>query len=321
MRPSDVAGPLALPALAGPLAVVAHDAGGAEILSSLLRREGLLQRLDCRVALAGPAQAVFARKLDGLPTCSVAQALDGAATLLCGTGWMSSFEWQAMQDARGSGIPTIAFLDHWVNYRPRFVREGRLGLPDALWVGDESALTIAGRELPERPATLVPNPYFADCREALAALEARAGQAPAAAGGARVLYVCEPVREPALRQFGNERHHGYTEEEALAFALAQLPALLGSRAQLVLRPHPSEAPDKYDRQLAACAWPVRRGGTLPLLDEVAASDVVIGCNSMAMVIGLLGGKQVFSAIPPGGAPCVLPLPGITLLRDRVLQAA
>ena len=84
-------------------------------------------------------------------------------------------------------------------------------------MGDEDALALAGERLPSVPATLVPNPYFADLRERLAQLGRSAPRQTSA--GVRVLYVCEPVREPALRQFGDERHWGHTEEAALQFAL------------------------------------------------------------------------------------------------------
>jgi hypothetical protein len=300
--------------LRGPLVLVAHDAGGAEILSSLVARGGLPAGIDVRLVLEGPAHAVFLRKLGPVQTWPLAQAMRGAAMLLAGTGWQSSLEWDALRQAREQGVPAIAFLDHWVNYRRRFVRQGVCCLPDALWVGDDDAWVLARAELPERPAFLVPNPYFDAMREALAALPRQAALQAAPQAGLRVLFVCEPVREPALHMHGSERHWGYTEEEALAFALDSLPAL-GRIDSLVVRPHPSEAPAKYDTQLAGRPWPVQRGGAASLLEEVAASDVVIGCNSVAMVIGLLAGKRVFCAIPPGGAACLLPQRQIAMLRE------
>ncbi len=297
---------------AGPLAVVAHDAGGAEILSSLLRRGVLGPQPDLRLVLAGPAVAIFERKLGPCRVLPLAQALGGAGTLLSGTGWMGDLEWQALAAARAAGVRSIAFLDHWVNYPARFVRQGRRCLPDALWVGDEPALALARQHLPEVPATLVPNPYFEDARDSLAALVAAQ---PLRCGPPRVLYLCEPVCEPALRHHGNSLHHGYTEVQALDHALIRLPGLLGPIDRFVLRPHPSEAPDKYDTQLFASGLNVHRGGALPLFEEVAAADVVVGLNSMALAIALLGGKRVYSAIPPGGSPCVLPLPGIRMLHE------
>jgi hypothetical protein len=223
-----------------------------------------------------------------------------------------------LRSARERGIPSIAYLDHWTNYRERFVRGGVPCRPDALWVGDDDALALARERLPSVPATLVPNPYFADLRERLAQLGSSSPRD--ATAGVRVLYVCEPLRESALRQFGNERHWGYTEEEALQFALERLPLLGQPIARLVLRPHPSEAPEKYDRQLAASDLPVSRGGGRDLLSEVADCDWVVGCNSMAMVVGLLAGKRVLSAIPPSGGACSLPQCAIEMLRDAVPMA-
>jgi hypothetical protein len=306
-------------ALAGPLAVVAHDAGGAELLSSLLQRHQVLQRLPVRLALAGPALAIFGRKLGPeLPLCSLDEALDGAGMLLAGSGWASPLEWQALGGARGRGIHSVVMLDHWVNYRSRFTREGRLCLPDALWLGDGEALALARQQLAEVPALLLPNPYLADL---LATLPAIDGGQPPRAGHVRVLYVAEPVCEPARRQFGDPMHHGYSEHQALDWALAQLPAALAAAGlridSLVLRPHPSEAADKYGRQLAgwqqACGFPLRRSSAATLLEDLAACEVVVGCQSMAMAIGLAAGRRVYCAIPPGGTPCVLPQVGIVQL--------
>jgi len=306
--------PATWPVLPDPVALVAHDAGGAELLSSLLTRWPQADQAQARWVLDGPARAVFARKLGEGRHWPLAEALAGAATVLTGTGWQSTLEFDALGLAAQLGVPSIAYLDHWVHYRERFVRNGQRHLPDQLWVGDEDALALVRQQLPERPATLVPNPYLADMVAQLQQAQARL-PAPDAAAGVRVLYVCEPIREPARRTHGNERHWGYVEEEALDFALQALARLGTPITQVVVRPHPSEAPDKYDAQCAASSLPVVRGGQGGLLDEVAACDWVVGCNSMAMVVGLAGGKRVWCAVPPGGAPCLLPQAQIGMLRD------
>ena len=54
------------------------------------------------------------------------------------------------------------------------------------------------------------------------------------------------------------------------------------------------------------------------LKEIVEADIVAGCQSMAMVIGLLAQKKVFSCIPPGGPCCCLPQKQIVQLRDLVV---
>lgn len=294
---------------AGPIAVVAHDAGAAEVLSSFVRQ----QRFECRFALEGPACAVFEQKLGPYANLPLETAIDAARGLLCGTSWQSDLELRAIQLARTAAKRSVAWLDHWVQYRERFSRAGVLVLPDELWVSDENALMLAREHLPELNAQLVDNPYFKDIRSAFA----NAAPLRAAAGRLAILYVCEPVRAAALHQFGDPDHWGYTEERALRYFLGNLGALGIPVDRIVIRPHPSEPSGKYHGIAAEYALPIGFSEGRPLTDEVAASDCVVGCGSMAMVIGLIGGKRVLCCIPPGGPRCPLPQTEIEMLRDLV----
>ncbi len=114
--------------LSNTVAIVCHDAGGAEIISSYIKRHGLV----CEYALAGPALKIFKRKLGIHHVKSVEYVINNSEWLLCGTGWQSEFEWKAIQLARDMGKKSVAFLDHWTNYFERFVRLGNIHLPDEI---------------------------------------------------------------------------------------------------------------------------------------------------------------------------------------------
>lgn len=294
--------------LASPVAIVAHDAGGAEMLSSYVAR----RRVPCRLVLDGPALKIFERKLGSVSLTPLAEAIASCSSLLCGTSWESELEWQAIAAAHAAGKPAIAFLDHWVNYRRRFVRGGVVHLPDAIWVGDDAAETLAREIFPETSVQRVSNPYFEDIRDELAKLE----PAPEAAAGRglRALFLCTPVKE-------HEEKRGYTEFDALRYFFSSRAALGRPLTSLVIRPHPSEEPDKYRQIAAEFGSGVRVGGDKPLLQEIAESDVVAGCGSMAMVVALVAGRRVISAVPPGGRASSLPQPEIESLQDLSEQAA
>lgn len=300
------------------IGVVSHDAGGAEVVSSYIRRQGV----EYVATLEGPATRVFARKLGAVPAHDLNDTIRRSAWLLCGTSWQSDLEWRAIALAREAGKHTVVFLDHWVNYRERFDRDGKTCWPDEIWVGDEQGLAMARRLFDglSLAVSLVPNPYFADIHEELRAAETRLG-ARAAGGSSRVLFVSEPIAEHARVRFGNERHWGYTEFEALSYFLENVAVLGVGGERVVLRPHPSELAGKYARILEVQAPHVTLSDGRPLVEEIAESDVVVGCNSMAMVIGLLARKRVLSCIPPGGAPCVLPQTEIESIRDILAARA
>ena len=290
------------------LAVVSHDAGGAELLSSYVRQQGL----SCLYVIEGPALEVFERKLGPMKILPLETAVSRASSVLCGTSWQSDLEYNAIGRARELDKRAIAFLDHWVNYRERFTRGTEVHLPDEIWVGDGIAQQMVAAALPGVPTRLVDNPYFQDLRQELSLL------LPSQAANAdrlTVLYVCEPVSEHMKRQFGNERHLGYVEQEALAHFLAHAHTLGKPIGRIVIRPHPSEPVSKYDSFHTKFDLPLVRGGSQTLLQEIVDCDVVVGCESMAMVVGLLAGKRVITCIPPWGRPCVLPFPEIERLKS------
>lgn len=291
------------------LCVVSHDAGGAELLASYVARDAIC----CEFVLGGAALGIFQRRLGFVSPITLEHALAQCDEFLTGTSWKSNLEWQAIAAARQLDKQTTSFLDHWGNYRERFVRNGVECLPDTLWVGDEIAEKLATDTFPETPVKLVANPYFKDIYEALSKVKVATEQR--SSKGLKVLFVCEPISEHCLRQYGDERYWGYTEFDALRYFFANQAALGEPLASLMIRPHPAEATDKYDQIAAELGEIVSVGGKKTLFQEIVESDVIVGCETMAMVIGLIAGRRVISSIPFGGRPCALPQFEIESLQD------
>lgn len=287
------------------VAIVSHDAGGAEILSSYVAQ----QDMDCIYCLAGPAIRIFERKLGPINVLPLEEAIKMAKSLLCGTG--SDFEFHAIKTARQKGMRTIAFLDHWVNYRERFMRRGETCLPDEIWVGDTVAEARAKTAFPRIKIRFVENPYFAELKSKLAAIPK---PNVARKAGASVLFVGEALREREMLDHGDKPYFGYREADGLRYFLSHLEAVGQSVERLVIRPHPLEQPNKYDEFRQETGPSVVIGGDKTLLEEIIESDVVVGFQSMALVVGLLAGKRVISCIPPGGKACGLPQPEIEHLQ-------
>ncbi len=294
------------------VALVAHDAGGAEILSSWARRNGA----TCLLVAEGPAVAIFHRKCPELTPMPLEEAVAAADWLMCGSGWQSGLERDAIRAGRAASKKTVTFLDHWVNYRERFEENAELILPDEILVGDEEALRIAQAAFPRHPVRLEENPYVLELRDEIAAAEL----ASQSDGSGSILYVCEPVEEHAERAYGNPHHFGYTEHEALKFFLDNVDRLDPDGRAIVVRPHPSETADKYSWAANASIRPISFSDGKTLLEETLAADVVVGCESMALFVAMLAGRRVVSAIPPGGRPCQLPHPGIEHLASLEAKA-
>jgi hypothetical protein len=296
------------------VAIVSHDAGGAEMLASYVSQH----TLACRFILEGPAVKVFNRRLGAVEIISLADGLSLCDQILCGTSWQSDLEWRAIGLGQAAGKRTVAFLDHWINYPQRFIRNGVQHLPDELWVGDAYAEKLAREHFPNLPIRLEPNPYFIDVQRQLAELEVRT--ASAVGKGKRVLYVSENISQHARMVYGDERYFGYTEFDAIEYLLGNIHVLGHAIDSVVIRPHPSDANGKYDALIDRFSGIAQLGSDKPLLNEIAEADVVVGSQSMAMVVGVLANKMVISCIPPGGPSCNLPQPQILTFSELVAKA-
>jgi hypothetical protein len=282
------------------LCIVSHDAGGAEILASYVAQQGLA----CSKVLAGPALRIFQRHFGQVETLGLEEAVASCESFLCGTSWQSDLEWTVLGRAAKAGKRTIAYLEHWVNYPERFVRNGIQHLPDELWVGDADAEILAKAHFPGTPIRLVPNPYLLKTVENIRKLET-AGKLRTR-GEVNVLFVCENISDHAREQHGDPRWWGYTEVEALEYFFSCLASLEETVNTVTIRPHPSENPEKYLPVADRFRPMARLSSGATLAEEIARADIVAGCESMAMVVALEAGKKVICAIPPGGRSSCLP---------------
>lgn len=225
--------------------VVAHDAGGAEVVSSWLRRN---PQCSCRIIVEGPAVSIFERKLGVIqlePVADLERLVEESSQVLTGTSWGSDLEKQAIRLATRHNVKVVSFLDHWGNYPERFQLVGEQVLPDEIWVGDKYALEIAEETFKDTPVQLVDNPYLLDIQDEISSCKAKAS---AETDVRHLLYICEPVAAHAYKSSGREDTFDFTEFEAMSLFLTHLRKLdfeIG-KIEVRIRLHPSEPFSKYD---------------------------------------------------------------------------
>lgn len=290
--------------LGTPLTVVLHDAGAANLLIGWLQSSA--NRPDLQACVAGPGLVLWQRAFPSIPTQPLENALKGAAALISGTGWASELEHQSRAIASRTGIPMYAVVDHWVNYRQRFIRNGTQVLPDEVWVGDNYAINQMALQLPEVRARQFTNIYFENQVESVVRLNA----SRAKNGVCTILYALEPIRQ---QWEGTDLRLG--EFQALDYFLSRLDDLgVGEQFELRLRPHPSDPAGKYDEWIAEKSDPrIFLADDEPIDLAIARADIVAGCESYVLVIALGAKKRVISTTPPWAPSIRLPHLGIVRL--------
>jgi len=271
--------------------IVAHDAGGAEILVNYV----VQKKVPCIFALDGPAIKIFLRKIPGLSICSLEQGIQQASWVLCGTSWQSDLEWRAIKLAKKRQLKVVTFLDHWVNYQERFVRNGIRQLPDQIWVGDTDAEKVAQSCFPDLPIRVEDNPYLLGIKKQLASLQYLVKKEE---NKTVVLFVSENISGHALLKYGDKDYFGYTEFGALDFLLENL-CLVSDKPidKLIIRPHPSDEKGKYSVYQKKFPELITVSENSTLLKDISLADIVAGCESMALVVALVAEKYAVSCIP------------------------
>lgn len=284
-----------------PVAVVCHDAGAANIILAEIQSAPEVNYLP---VMQGPAAKLWLDNgRDPSAVVTLDTALLTARSVLTGTGWASDIEHVARQRAKAMGLISVALIDHWVNYDARFQRNDTRVLPDELWVTDEYAFEIASATFGGQAIRLLPNRY----------LDKQVQNIPPLSGLTtdQLLYVLEPLRFswPGCNQPG--------EFVALDYFVKNLRKIESKHTlRIRLRPHPSDAADKYTAWLARNAeHNFTMDNSASLTDAIGGSEWVAGCETAAMVVALGAGRKVLSTLPPEAPRCRLPHSGIFHLRD------
>jgi hypothetical protein len=209
-------------------------------------------------------------------------------------------EYQARMIALSLGIPSFAAVDHWVNYNQRFIRGGVEILPDEIWISDDYAFHEARKCFPRIPIRQFSNYYLEKQVSAIKQLDQKLNKA----NSNNILYILEPIREKWISY-----DKPPPEIQALDYFLSRLDSLcLDSNVRIRLRPHPSETNEKYNNwiELNKNKYDISLDSDQPLCNAISWADLVVGCESFALVIALSAGKKTISTLPPWGHVCRLP---------------
>lgn len=292
---------LMLPEYPRSTAVVCHDAGAGNIVIAGLLETG---RSDWRAYMRGPAEKLWRSAYSRVALCNTLDsALEGVELLVTGTGWGSDIEHNARSLANSRGIRSVAVIDHWVNYAERFVRHGEIVWPDEFWVTDDYAMEIAKHAFPGQPVFKVPNRYL----ESQMRVIKQAGEASTP----ELLYVLEPIRSDWGRGLQGEF-------QALDYFVRNMARLgLSPDTEIRLRPHPSDAPGKYNDWIADhVTLNIQLDDTVSIAQSLGRASWVAGCESFALVLALMAGRKVYCTLPPWAPPSRLPHRGLIHIRKQ-----
>jgi hypothetical protein len=206
------------------------------------------------------------------------------------------FEVKCIRQAKNNGIETISFIDHWVNFKMRFLDEEDHPIyPEKIWVVDERAKQLAIHEgIPADKLVVSGNPYH----EYLKLLwkpsfgeKSYLKQLGILADKFTILFVPDPL---SLRN-GKELV-GFTEAEALQ-QLLEVIAQLKAPVQLIVKCHPLQPIEIFSDLLKKNTERIHLVTKADTLELINASDVIVGFYSNALLEAEALRKKVIRFFP------------------------
>jgi hypothetical protein len=291
--------------------LVSHDSGGAQVLSSWVARQEDLSRFIFSVQ--GPALEIFSEKIETFQNLEIGKAISTANSIITTTSWASDIEISALKRFKDFKISnSVVLLDHWTNYRERFLYEDQLILPNEIWVTDHFASELAIETFPKIPVSRIHNYYLEEVIEKISDLQINC-LSDQVKTKLEILFIGENISANCERTHGNANYFGYTEQESFIYFLDRINKF-GNLKNIVLtiRSHPSETAEKYISLIPAG---LKRElnyfiSTNSLEMDLAKSDLVVGMSSFALYISVNAQIRTLCVIPDSSIKCVIPDPRI-----------
>lgn len=289
--------------------LVAHDAGGAEILSLWAK-----QHLNHIVAvLEGPAISVFDNNLTSVRNMGFSEAMALSFPVITGTSWQSDLEKRALFFATQHNIPCFAILDHWVNYKERLLYNGTNLHPSEVWCFDDFAKAKAETDFPYLTIRQYDNPYLNAVRHEFSLHTMPPKKSLGTATSA--LYLAESIDSHMKLAADCRSDTSFlAERQIFQYFLSRCKKAFPSLQRITVRPHPAHKLEELSWMYGCCtSYNLRISNCVSLTESILNHDLILGLETMAMVVALQAGKHVITVMPPNTRQCVLPFPEIQYL--------
>lgn len=227
--------------------------------------------------LNGPAKKIFKKKNKKLNS-----KID---CIITGTGKRKHKYIEAIKYGKRNNIKTISFLDHYVNYKSRFVYKKKEILPDEIWTFDNVSFSIAKKIFKDTKIKNIKNFYLEFVKKKLKIYKKLK---------IKNYLTALFVSEPSLISSSLNKH--------LAFNIFNFLNKYNKKIKLILRLHPSEKKSpliyllsnkfKNNKNIKVVI-----DKNLSILKSLNASDIVVGGETYAMVLALYLKKKVFTFLP------------------------
>jgi len=263
------------------IGVICKDAGGAEIISSYIRNN----KINAIFCLENPAINIFKRKKIKFVNNSLKNVIEKSDWILTGTSPIRKKEIKGIIESKKINKKCVSFIDSWVNYKERFLYNGKLFLPDEIWTGDIYALKLAKKTFKNNKIILKYNPYFSEIKNTIKIYKKKNYYSLKK----NILFIAAPI---------SNYFHNNKNVKILNFFLFKIKKINFNYEKIIFRPHPSQNNlNKLSIFLKKLNSRIILSNNSNLFIDIKKCNYVFGSNSTALVVASFFNKKVYNIVP------------------------
>lgn len=272
--------------------VVSHDAGGAQLLSSWCKQN----KINANYSLSGPAIKIFYSKLGKIKNLSYKKSIDLSKILICGTGTASNIQVKAIDYAKKKNKKTIAWLEHWINYKERFYYKKKYFIPDEIWVSDSYAKNEALKFFSNTKVKYKKNPFLFELKKKIKVKRNKESK--------NIIYLSGLFYNFKKNNKFDKKIINLEKKSLLNF-VSNIKNFNMKINDIRIRYHPSEKYFFYRENLKKNKITVSKN--TQLIADLNWADLIIGANSMAIYLCKMLNLSVYSSLPCNFSGSIIPL--------------
>lgn len=266
--------------------VVCNNSGGANFIKSFIKFE----KIKCKYYLTGPAVKIFRKK----NFCkSLIKSIKESDVVITGTDWplkltgkLINLQFKSINYSNIYKKKSITFIDHWWNYKIRFIKNNKLILPSEIWSFDKDSALKAKKEFKNLvKIRQVKNYYFSDLK-----INQKNNLVK---NNHSIIYVSSNFNG-TNKLFDND-----TDKKIFLDFIKKKEKINSIKKFYIdILTHPSESIKKYmffeDNKIYKCK--IIKRGNLKIQTILGKYRYIVGSESMALVVGKILGLKVFNNV-------------------------
>ncbi len=270
---------------------ISHDRGGSEYLYEYIKRYRIKKKIFC---LKGPAYKFFKTKIKNLKNFSFnSLKKHKIKKIITSTSFINFYHIEGIKLAKKEKIQSYSILDDWNDYKKRFTFKKKLFLPDYIIVYNKYAYNLAKSDFPNHKIILLEDLFLKNILKKINIGKRK--KKLSKNKNTKILYLSDPIE---LNTPSKSKMKLYNEKNVISYMCKNIYKI-AKNYTIRVRMHPKCIKDKLKikKYFRMNNFKISFSNNKNLISDILEHDIILGCETQALIPAYYSKKRVFSVIP------------------------